>query len=173
MRPSESHLNWRRLLKRVLPPALFFLACFAVLCLAYPLQESSGNSLSQALAEYEVMTFVVTCIVVVIVPLLTWWCYRLEIWMTVIIRTVATFAMLWIVATSMETRELRDYWPASQMTHFFSELRVIVFAYEFTPLISLLAGVYYALTGRRKTAPLPSTERFAIRGRARERHRDG
>jgi len=173
---SGIHLNWRYLFKRLLAAVFCFWACFAVLCFVYPIQErmrSFHYSLSQVLPEYLLMSFIVTCIVVFVVPLLSWWCNKLVIWMSVIIRTVATFVLLWVFAMSLDSRGLKDYWPPSQIMSFFTELRVIVFAYEYTPIVSLVAGVYYSFTGSRKSTPTPNAERYAQRGQARERNRDG
>ena len=168
-RKGVQNSNRRTPLKGFAAALVYMVFCFAALYFLYP--ELYRYSSSQALPEYFLMSFIVTCIVVLVVPLVTWWCNRLEIWMAVIIRTVSTSVIMWILATSMNDREFTAYWPASQLTSFFSELRVIIFAYVFTPIVSLLAGVYYSFTFRRRVVT-SSPERYATRGRSRERKRD-
>ena len=169
----EFRLSWLNLLKRLLAAVLYFVVSFAVLCLVYPIRERMRwvrYSLTQMLPEYLVMSLIVTCIVVFAVPLLTWWCNRLVIWMSVIIRTATALVMLWIFASTIGMGEPRR-WPPSQIVSFFSEMQVIIFAYEYAPIISLLAGVYYWFTFRRRVVT-SSPERYATRGRSRERKRD-
>ncbi|MFY9609633.1 MAG: hypothetical protein WAU45_13575 [Blastocatellia bacterium] len=111
------------------------------------------------------MSFLVMCVVVWVAPLLTWWCKRLVIWMSVIIRTVATFVMLFLLAGYVSNSDdLEQLWPASQIQSFFSELRVFTFALAYAPIVSVLAGVYYWWIGRRNAVPPPSPERYATRG---------
>ncbi len=165
-------LNDWNLLKGFLAIVLFFLASFAVLCNVYPIRERMSfrrYSLSQVLPEYVVMSLVVTCAVVLVVPLLTWWCNRFVIWMSVMIRTVVAFFILFLLVTYVGTSDDLEYlWPITQIQSFFSELRVIIFAYAYTPLVSTLAAVYYWWIARRTAIPRSSPKRYATRGRARE-----
>jgi hypothetical protein len=174
---SGFHLNSRNLLKRLLAAVLYFLACFAVLCLVYPIQTRmrlSRYSLSQALPEYELMSLVVTCIVVVLVPLLTWWSNRLVIWISVMIRTVTTFVILYFLASSIGTsHQLINYPPTSRISSFFAEWQFLGFAFFYAPIVSVIAGVYYWWTARSKAVLPPNPETYATRGRSRERNRDG
>jgi hypothetical protein len=154
---------------------LYWLLCLAVLCWVYPIGDRIRlyrSSLSRVLPEYVIMSFLVMCLVVLAVPLVTWWCNRLVIWISVVIRTAITLVSLWVFATYMDTREFKTYWLTSQLTSFFSELRVVVFAYAYTPIVSVLAGVYYTWIGRRKATPPPSPERYPTRGEASERSAD-
>jgi hypothetical protein len=174
---SGIHLNWRHLFKSFLGAVSYFLACFVILCLVYPIQERmrfSRYSLSQALPEYELMSLVVTCIVVVLVPLLTWWCNRLVIWMSVIIRTVTAFVLLYFLASSIGTSpQLINDPPTSRISTFFAEWQFLGFAFFYAPLVSVLAGVYYWWTGRQKLIASAKPQRYATRGRGHERGRDG
>jgi hypothetical protein len=164
-------------LKGLSAALVYWLLCFAVLCLAYPIGDritELGYPFFQVLTEYALMSFLVMCIVVWVVPLLTWWCNRLVIWMSVIIRTVTTFVILFLLAGYVGTSDdLEQLWPTSQIQSFFGELRVLIFLYEYTPMVSVLAGVYYWWIGRHKAVPPARLERLATRGRARERKRDG
>jgi hypothetical protein len=173
----EFHLNSWNLLKRLLAAVVYFLACFVVLCLVYPIQERmrfSRYSLSQALPEYELMSLVVTCIVVVLVPLLTWWCNRLVIWMSVIIRTVITFVLLYFLASSIGTSpQLINDLPTSRISTFFAEWQFLGFAFFYAPIVSVLASVHYWWTGRQKLVASAKPQKYATRGRGREGNRDG
>lgn len=160
------------LLKGFSAAFLYWLVCFAVLCLVYPVGERIGWSsslLSEVLPEYALLSFLVMCVAVWVVPLLSWWCKRLVIWMSVIIRTVATFAMMFLLAGYVSNSDgLEQLWPTSQIQSFFSELRVFTFALVYAPIVSVLAGVYYWWIARRTAVPPSSPKRYATRGRARE-----
>lgn len=161
------------LLKGVSAALIYLLLCFAVLCLVYPIGQrirSFRYPLSQALTEYLLLSSLVMCIVVLVVPLLTWWCNRLVIWMNVMIRTVSTFVILFFLAAYVGTSDhLGDYWPASQIESFFSELEFLIFEIKYAPIVSVLAAIYYTWTGRNRAVPPSSHHRYATRGRSRER----
>lgn len=164
------------LLKGLSAALLYWLLCLAVLCLVYPIGDRTRwflNPLSRVLTEYLLMSFLVMCTVVLVVPLLTWWCNRLVTWLSIIVRTLTTFVILFLLAGYVgNSDDLEQVWPTSQIQSFFSELRVLIFLYEYTPIVSVLAGVYYWWIGRRKAVIPPSPERYATRGQTRKRSTD-
>ena len=156
---------------------MYWLLCFVVLCLVYSIGDRIQGlryARSQVLTEYLLMSFVVMCVVVFVVPLLTWWCNRLVIWMSVIIQTVGAFVTLCFLAGFIASSdELLKYWPINRIDDFFGRLEFFTFALEYAPIVSVLAGMYYTWIGRNRVVTPPSAERFATRGRPRERNRDG
>ena len=178
MRGSElRHTNTQildswNLPKRLLAAISYFLACFVLLCVVVPIWERARFlrlSLSYVLPEYVTMSLVVTCIVVVIVPLATFWCRWLPIWMSVIIRVIAAFLILAYLASYIgNSHELINYGPTARISIFLAELRFISFVLFYGTIVSVIAGVYYWWTGRRKAIPLSSSKRYATQGRARQ-----
>ena len=165
-------LKWQILLKRLLAAALYFLLSFTVLCLVYDIRDRmrwSRYSLSQILPEYLLTSFAITCIVTIFIPLLTWWCNRLVIWMSVIIRTVITFAVLYFLSGSIgSSQQLINNPPTSHISDFLSDLEFLIFQFEYAPIVSMLAGVYYWWIGRPTGVPPSSPKGHATRGRAHE-----
>lgn len=150
---------------------MYWLVCFTVLCLVYPFGDRIGwatSSVSEVLPEYGLMSVLVMCVVVWVVPVLTWWCKRLVIWMSVVIRTVTTFVILFLLAGYIgASNYLRDFWPTSQIKSFFNEWGFLTFALEYVPIVSVLAGVYFWWIARRKAVPPQKPDKHATRGRAR------
>jgi hypothetical protein len=165
-------LNWQLLLKRLLAAALYLLISFTVLCLVYDIRDRmrwSRHSLAQILPQYLLTSFAVTCIVTVFIPLLTWWCNRLVIWTSVIIRTVITFVVLYFLSGAIgSSHQLINNPPTSHISDFFSDLEFLIFQFEYAPIVSMLAGLYYWWIGRRAAVSPSSPTRYATRGRARE-----
>jgi hypothetical protein len=150
---------------------LYWLLCFAVLCLVYPIggrMRVFHYSLSQVLGEYLLMSLVVMCVVVLVVPLLTWWCNRFVLWKCVVVRGVVTFVVLYLLAGYIATSpELISNVPISRLRGFLGGLEFLSFQFEFAPIVSIMAGIYHTWTGRSKALP-PRPDGFATIGRARD-----
>lgn len=158
-------IHRRRLLKGFSAALLYWLVCFAVLCVVFPIWEQ----VSYVLFEYVLMSSLVAFIVIVLVPLLTWWCKRLSIWISVMIRVMATFAILAYIAGSIgNSPELINYGPTAEISGFFAEWRFISFVLVYGTIVSVLAGVYYWWIGRPTGVPPSSPKGHATRGRAHE-----
>jgi hypothetical protein len=93
-----------------------------------------------------------------------------QIWMSVVIRIIATFLILAYVASSIaSSHELMHYGPTRRISSCFSELAYISLVLEYGTIVSALAGIYYWWIGQRIAVPPPhKPDGHATRGRARQ-----
>ena len=146
--------RWRNefLTKKILATVTYFASCFALLSILFPIRQRVTvyhYSWRSALTECTVMTLVVTIIVAVLVPLVTWWCVRLPTWIGVVIRTICVFAALVSMAVIIGTSpDLINQGPTHTIAGFFAEWLYLVFIYQFATIAAVLAAGYYWWTTR-------------------------
>jgi hypothetical protein len=158
---------WRVLIKRIIGALIYLVTSFALLAVVFPMAERVevfNRSWSSTLNKYLRMSLIVTAVVVVVIPLVTWWCTKLPLWIGVVIRTGCVFAALYYLAIKIGTSpDLINLGPTARISSFFAEWRFVIFIYQYTTAASILAAVYYWWTGslatRDKARAAPRTGR--------------
>jgi hypothetical protein len=142
---------WRTLIKRFVGATIYLVISFASLAVVFPIADGANGqyrSWARAITEYLRMSLIVTAIVVVLVPLITWWCRKLPLGIAVIVRMLCVFGALAYMAETIGTsHDLITLPPTSRISDFFSELRFLVFIYIYGTAVSVFAGGYYWWNG--------------------------